>query len=371
MNRGLRNVDAAYSLQDEFRASRRLTLNYGLRWEVEHAVHGYSQPHECVGAGTQIHVVPQCSRPVSSFPAIPASPTASPPVYWKGLMPRIGVAWDPTGHGTTVDARGLRHLLRRLRQRRGRSAAGAAQRTSVDAGAPVAAAHRRSPIRGAGRIRSRSNSFPQPTTVLTIESGMRPPYAQQWNLSVQRSFASAYLIDARYIGTKGTRLPRMIEGNPAVYGPGATADNADRRRLYAGCHGPDSPCDFASVGLITNSTNSTYHAGQISLTRRFTNGLCVSHVLHVLKVSRLCLDFQRGGFRSPPRAGENDLAQNPFDLRGRARAVAVRCSPSRRSERHAMRSHSAAPRELRERCSARLGAQLDRQFLFGDAVHRL
>src|ERR1017187_6223601 len=46
--------------------------------------------------------------------------------------------------------------------------------------------------------------------------------------------------------------------------PGATSDNADQRRLYAGCHGAG---DFASVGLITNSTSSTYHAAQTALSR--------------------------------------------------------------------------------------------------------
>ncbi len=115
-------------------------------------------------------------------------------------------------------------------------------------------------------------SFPQPTTVPTIENGMRPPYAQNWNFSVQRSLGE-YLLDVRYLGNKGTRLPRMIEANPAVYGPGATAENADRRRLYAGCRGAGGPCDFASVGLVTDSTNSTYHAAQAALSRRFSSGL--------------------------------------------------------------------------------------------------
>jgi len=143
---------------------------------------------------------------------------------------------------------------------------------------------------------------------------MRPPYAQNWNLSIQRSMTGNLLLDLRYIGNKGTRLPRMIEGNPAVYGPGATADNAAQRRLHAGCHGAGGPCDFGSVGIITNSTNSTYHAAQAALSRRFANGLAFLASYTFSKTLDYVSTFNVSG--SAPRlvAGENDLAQNPFDL---------------------------------------------------------
>ena len=121
-------------------------------------------------------------------------------------------------------------------------------------------------------------------------------------------------MDVRYIGNKGTRLPRMIEANPAVYRPGATSGNADQRRLYAGCHGAQGPCDFASVGLITNSTNSTYHAAQMALSRRFDNGLSFLASYTFSKSLDYVSSFNVAG--SAPRlvAGENDLAQNPFNL---------------------------------------------------------
>jgi hypothetical protein len=45
-----------------------------------------------------------------------------------------------------------------------------------------------------------------------------------------------------YVGTKGTRLPRFIETNPAVFNPGSVdgqpisnSSIADQRRLYSGC----------------------------------------------------------------------------------------------------------------------------------------
>ena len=102
---------------------------------------------------------------------------------------------------------------------------------------------------------------------------MRPPYAQNWNLFIERVLGKNYLLDVGYVGNKGTRLPRMIETNPSVYGPGVNPNNIDQPRIYARCPGTLGPCDFGSVGLISNVVNSTYHSGQISLSRHFAAGL--------------------------------------------------------------------------------------------------
>lgn len=112
----------------------------------------------------------------------------------------------------------------------------------------------------------------RPATVVGTSKDARPPYAQNWNLSLQRSLGWNYVIEARYIGTKGTRLPRYIEANPAVWGPGATGQNADRRRLYANCPPDGSACQLSHVALLSNITNSTCHAAQLLLFRRFSSG---------------------------------------------------------------------------------------------------
>jgi len=69
------------------------------------------------------------------------------------------------------------------------------------------------------------------------------------------------------------------------------------------------------VGLITNSTNSTYHAGQIALTRRFSHGLSFLASYTFSKSLDYVSTFNVAG--SAPRlvAGENDLAQDPFNLK--------------------------------------------------------
>ena len=86
------------------------------------------------------------------------------------------------------------------------------------------------------------------------------------------------------MGTKGTKLPRFIEANPAIYIPGvdsssnphpiSTSSNADRRRKYSGCTlDPATVCDYSSTGLITGIANSSYNALEASLKKRFSHGI--------------------------------------------------------------------------------------------------
>jgi hypothetical protein len=154
--------------------------------------------------------------------------------------------------------------------------------------------------------------YPKPTTILTVDRGMRPTYAQDWNFSIQRSFLDDFLVEAQYVGTKGTRVVRFIEANPAVYGPGATSQNADRRRIHAGCSGA-GPCDFSSAGLLVNATNSTYHAGQLSLSRRFSTGAGFQVAYWYSKALDYVSSLNLAGSAPQLIAGENDLPQNPFD----------------------------------------------------------
>lgn len=313
MNRGLRNIDFALYGQDEWRITPRLTLNYGLRWEVSTPFVDIRNRMNSWTPGVQSTVFANAPKGLL-FPGDPGVPDGIAPVYRKGLMPRVGLAWDPTGTGKTS-----------LRAAYGiyydsfTNGVGGPLQSPLSALPWTQARQLAPPINFAnpwnGQYPFVPNSFPQPTTVLTVENGMRPPYAQNWNFSAQRALAGSFLIDARYIGNKGTRLPRMIEGNPAIYRPGATSDNADQRRLYAGCKGPQGPCDFASVGIITNSTSSTYHAGQLALTRRFHNGLAFLTSYTFSKSLDYVSTFNVAG--SAPRlvAGENDLAQDPFNLK--------------------------------------------------------
>ena len=49
------------------------------------------------------------------------------------------------------------------------------------------------------------------------------PYSQQWSFNVQRKLPMGIVIDAGYVGSKGTHLPIALNPNVATPGPGAVA----------------------------------------------------------------------------------------------------------------------------------------------------
>jgi hypothetical protein len=147
-----------------------------------------------------------------------------------------------------------------------------------------------------------------------MDVNAKPPYAQNWNLSVQRSLAARYLVEVRYVGAAGSRLPRNIEANPAQYAPGATAQNADRRRIYANCPADGGTCDFSTIAMLSNITSSSFHSGQVALSRRYAAGVGFNISYWFSKSLDYLSAMNLSGAAAKPLAGENDLAQNPFDL---------------------------------------------------------
>ena len=116
------------------------------------------------------------------------------------------------------------------------------------------------PVSSGDRL-PRPETFVRPSTVFALDPDAKPPSVQNWNMSVQRSFLGRYVVEVRYVGAKGRDLPRNVEANPAVFGPGATAQNADRRRIYADCPADGSACALSTVAMLRSVARSSYQAG--------------------------------------------------------------------------------------------------------------
>ena len=312
-NRGLRKWVAAGYAQDEFRLNSRLTLNFGLRYEVNTPYVDIRNRMNAWAPGVQSTIYPNAPEGLL-FPGDPGVPAGIAAVDHREVMPRVGIAWDPFGDNKTVVRAGYGIFYDGFT-----NGVGGPLQASISA-LPWTQAYQlpgpgfdlANPYGGAATPFG-SGNFVAPATVLTVQSGMRPPYSQNWNLSIERALAKNYLLDVRYVGNKGTHLPRFIEANPSIYGPGVNANNNNEIREYTTCNSA-GVCNYGSVGLLADDTSSTYHALEVAFSRQYAHGLSFLASYWYSKSLDYISTLNVAGSAPTLVAGENDLAQNPFDL---------------------------------------------------------
>jgi hypothetical protein len=91
------------------------------------------------------------------------------------------------------------------------------------------------------------------------------PTIYQWNLSLEHQLAPDWLVRGAYVGTRSTHLNEDMELNPASYIPGSSL-STDNRRPFQG---------YSGIQQGVETANSSYHALQLSLEKRFTHGLTI------------------------------------------------------------------------------------------------
>lgn len=341
-NREIRDRSVNAYAQDTYKVNSRLTLNYGLRYDIPFPATENKNRVNLFVPGAQSTVIPN-APPGLLYPGDAGVPRGLISTETTAFAPRFGVAWDPTGSAKTLISAAYGMFYEPFNNGEG----GPLQD-------PISAPPylKTQQLSLGPQFNSFSNPyttpdpfsqpFPVPMTLLVDSRNLRLPYAQDWNLNVQRSFGEAWLLQVGYVGTTGVRLPRFIEGNPTVFVPGvitndpadgcttqtpcpiSNENNVNQRRLYSGCtltSPPSVACNYGSIGEIASIASSSYNALEASLRKRFSHGLSFlasytfSHSIDDVS------SFNITGSASQPVAGENDLAQNPFDLaaeRGRS-----------------------------------------------------
>jgi hypothetical protein len=313
-DRGLRKWVTAGYAQDEFRITPRLTLNLGLRYEVNTPYTDIRNRMNAWEPGKQSIVYPQAPEGLL-FPGDPGVPDGIAPVDYHEFMPRVGVAWDPFGGNKTIVRAGYGIFYDGFTNGTGGPLQGAISALPWTQAYQLAGPgfNLANPY-GSSAPPFGGNNFVAPATVLTLQSGALPPYSQNWNFSIERAIAKDYLLDVRYVGNKGTHLPRFIEANPSIYGPGVNANNNNQIREYTTCNAAGI-CNYGSVGLIADDSSSTYHALEIAFSRQYSHGLSFLASYWFSKDLDYISTLNVAGSAPTLVAGENDLAQNPFDLR--------------------------------------------------------
>ena len=238
---------------DVWRVSRRLTLNYGLRWEPYISAkdaNGFNTAFIRQNFDNGIRSVVYPNAPIGLvFPGDPGFPTSGSNTVdqWAQFAPRFGLVWDPRGDnqqtirvgtGIYYDAPKLwetaHHMLNppfgnTVDALAPSSCPGKPNRngcpldfenpwSATPGGDPQSAlSHQGEPV----VLPARTATFPLNGVYVSMPIDAKPMRQYQWNVSYQRQLPGRMLAEVTYTGNKTEHvwLPGYEE-NPSIYIPG-------------------------------------------------------------------------------------------------------------------------------------------------------
>lgn len=317
-NHNYRINSFALFVQDDFKVRKNLTLNLGLRWELDGAVSdATSQIANLVPslalAGKEPWIFPKGVNKLN-IPGLvgSGSPTLRNNNYASDWGPRIGFAYDPFGNGKmsirggygiyyeredngTVDNFGFSSPF--LAGSFGPAPAGSLANLPAFSILPPEGVISPAfvPQLGVfqGFVMNGTMIQTKDTTQTPVFSGnseflialeaplhFLSPSAQQWNLTVEREIASGWVFDVGYVGTKGTHLREVSTPiQPFLVSPKnpiTLTDPSGHQFVIKQNTMSNSPARSRVLGLgpsgmqcFCNDATSIYHSLQASVTRRF------------------------------------------------------------------------------------------------------
>jgi hypothetical protein len=319
-----------FFVQDNWKATQKLTLNLGLRWEFEtpleerfnRSVRGFD-PNATIPWAAQAEAAyaanPVAQRPASeflirgglTFPGVNGQPQGLYSTPKLNLMPRLGFAYQL--NNATVLRGGYGIFYGFLGQRRSDVIqTGFSRQTDFQ----FTNNSYLSPLTTLSNPLPSGELFPILGAQLGPETGTdqsltffneypKMPYMQRWQFGVQRTLPGSFLVELSYVGNRGTRIettrninaisndylsrdlvptPAMIANNQYLSGNlpnpfrGLTAVAAPNLNINANRSRSALLRPFPQYGDLNTTTNqgySWYHSMQLQFERRFSKGFTV------------------------------------------------------------------------------------------------
>jgi hypothetical protein len=246
--KGLKNTLYGFYVQDDWRVSTRLQINYGLRYDYFPPLTGLFNLAS--------------SNPFGQF--LPTNREAMYVADRNNFGPRIGIVFDPFGkQKLVIRAGGAVGVIPQVPIYMMDMAA-------IDPRLPLVADFAPSdipafppaypfPVAVVNQIASNPNLLPANfvATRQVMDYNRRDSYGAQWNLSVQGAVTKTLALQASYVGTRNVKLtsPRNVN---------LVDPNLGGRRPRP---------EFGDVNILENAGNISYHGLQLSANQRLWRGL--------------------------------------------------------------------------------------------------
>jgi hypothetical protein len=203
-----------FYIQDSYRVTPRLTLNYGLRWDYFGVVKEKNNLLSNITAldpVAQTFTLTQVGQPGLSSLYNPDK---------KDFAPRVSAAWDVTGKGKTVIRAGFGMFFDAFSQ--DMVLGHLPYPPFFDPGPaynPVGPAAINSAGAVGGLIAAGAPLFGDESTcsyecdVFAFDRNIKMPYMENYNLNIQQQLGSHAVLQASYVGSQGHRLWRFFDIN--------------------------------------------------------------------------------------------------------------------------------------------------------------
>lgn len=292
-----------FFLQDDYQVNRRLVLNLGLRYELATVLKS-----------------PTAELTNYSFTRGLFTPGRDTDTeLYKGdhnnFAPRFGFAYSLTGDGRTVLRGGYGIFYDTIVHTIG---------VDMNQNDPTRPFNSRNLTPFApgnlARLLDRTNLLPLSGLSNAYDENLRTPYAQHFNLTLQREVGKNMVVSLGYVGSKGTKIVLTRDINQAFFIPGVDANGQPRSTFFnTDARRPSqlfklTPTPVGSIRQFETGASSTYHAFQTTVNKRLSRGLSVLGAYTWSK----SLDNASDPFGY---AGDTGLPQNSHDLnaeRGRS-----------------------------------------------------
>ena len=262
------SVFAAY-LQDDWRATKSLTLNLGLRYETHTPwVEVYDRQRNFAPFSGEIQV-PGESTLYSNSRALYNS-------YNWGLgnfQPRFGFAWNPEAMNKSMVVRGAYSISSYLE--------GTGTNLRLTINPPFTAEYNTvydsltfpgsTLDQGLTVLQSKTDPFVN-ATIRVWDPDVKPAIVQQWNLSVERQFGNSTTLAAAYVGQHGTHLMvPMPYFQRQLRGVDSTGKPITAPSPYLS--GNPELASISQISGTESNGNQKYNALQATLRKRYSEGL--------------------------------------------------------------------------------------------------
>lgn len=261
----------ALFVQDDWRLHPRLTLNLGLRWDVQTAPTDPFNREATFEQGVQSQVLKGSNIPVGLLvvgdPGVGRGIVSTP---LKHFSPRLGLAWDPFGNGKTSIRAGAGLFY---------GSVSGNEWNSTSNYQPFAVREQFNTVQSLsnpyGLLPGGVDPFPYsynpaspqfifPAAIYGMAPNFRWPYTYQLNFSVERQIGKDWSFTGAYVASLGRRLPFAIDLNYPSYTSTATTSNVNNRR-------PIDTGVLSNIYSVESVMNTSYNSLQIMTEKQFSH----------------------------------------------------------------------------------------------------